>query len=267
MERLPDLEISGMGKMDGGHFNQINISGLGQISGDVEAERIVISGKGTINGNAAATHKIMISGMGTLKGHAKAGKVLSSGTAYVEGNLNAEDIEASGNLKVGGDVLTQHLSNDGRCRVGHHVKAHKIVSRGFLSVAGDLEAEEYDSKGSFSIDGLLNANVIDVEIHGFCYAKEIGGEAIQVKLSRYHNWTIDFFSKLINPFLGNNRELDKLNADLIEGTSIALENTHAKVVRGNQVKIGPNCEIELVEYTESIEIDASSIVQQNVKVI
>lgn len=84
MERLPDLEISGMGKMDGGRFNQINISGLGQISGDVEAERIVISGKGTINGNAAATHKIMISGMGTLKGHAKAGKVLSSGSAFIE---------------------------------------------------------------------------------------------------------------------------------------------------------------------------------------
>ncbi|MNR67595.1 hypothetical protein D3C85_1916860 [compost metagenome] len=40
---------------------------------------------------------------------------------------------------------------------------------------------------------------------------------------------------------------------VIEGDDIYLENTRAKVVRGNQVVIGPGCEIDLVEYKVLLE--------------
>ncbi|MHB1654619.1 MAG: polymer-forming cytoskeletal protein [Desulfitobacteriaceae bacterium] len=66
MERLPDLSISGMGKVNGGTFSHVDISRLGIILGSVEAERIIISGKGTIEGNAKASRKIDIYGMGRI---------------------------------------------------------------------------------------------------------------------------------------------------------------------------------------------------------
>ena len=57
-----------------------------------------------------------------------------------------------------------------------------------------------------------------------------------------------------------------LTADIIEGDLIYLENTNAKIVRGNNVTIGTGCKIELVEYKESFKKDEKSIVDKNNKI-
>ncbi|HEX3028548.1 MAG TPA: hypothetical protein VHT34_04435 [Clostridia bacterium] len=56
-----------------------------------------------------------------------------------------------------------------------------------------------------------------------------------------------------------------LQADVIEGTDIYLENTKAKVVRLNKVKIDPDCNIDQVEFTDSIEVTTGSVVKNQVK--
>ena len=263
MERLPELSISGMGKVNGGKFGTVDISGMGSIVGDVEAEKIAISGKGTIEGNTKASRRIDISGMGSVTGDLEAGQVNSSGTATVSGNLVADMVEISGNLKIKGTAKVKELATDGRCRIDGQLKAEKIQTRGYLSVGADVEAEDFISQGSFSMDGLLNSNIIDIEIYGFCKAKEIGGDQIYVK-NRHVN--LPFISRIVSSFLGNGRELDKLTVELIEGTEVSLEYTHAKTVRGNNVKIGPECVIEEVEYKESIETDPLSSVQRVTKI-
>ena len=263
MTRLNDLSISGMGKVNGGIFSNVNISGLGTILGDVEAERIVISGKGTIEGNTKASRKIDISGMGRITGNVEGTEITSSGTGTIDGNLQCDRVETSGNLKIGGSAKVIELVTDGRCKIDGSLKAEKmIISHGYLSVGSDVESEEFISKGSFAIEGLLNANRIDIEIKGFCKVKEIGGEEISVR-NRYVNLAI--LSKFVSSFLGNGRELDKLAVQLVEGTVISLEYTHAGIVRGNNVKIGPECTIEEVEYADNLEIDPTSIVKRQTK--
>ncbi len=262
MERLPELRISGIGKMNGGKFSNVDISGLGKVFGDVEAERIVISGMGTIEGNTTIGQKLEINGMGTIVGTVKGGQLVSSGTGSVRGRLDVSVLESSGNLKVAGDAKLGELNNEGRVRFDRSLKAEKIVSHGLLSVGADLAAEDFYSQGSFSVDGLLNAHKLAVEIYGYCQAKEIGGEEIRVR--RGGNFTL--VSKLISPFLGQGRQLDRLTAEQIEGTVIALEYTTAKVVRGNTITIGPECDIELVEYTDSLQIDPRAQVRNQSKI-
>lgn len=264
MERQPDLSISGMGKMNGGIFSHVDISGVGTILGDVEAERIVISGKGTIEGNAKASRKIDISGMGKITGNVECEELSSSGTGTINGNLQCQTAESSGNLKVGGSAKVVELATDGRCRIDGQLKAEKIISHGYISIGADVEAEVFYSQGSFTVEGLINANKIDIEIYGFCKAKEIGGEEIRVR-NRHVNLPI--VSKLISSFLGNGRELDNLISDLIEGTEVSLEYTHARTVRGNRVIIGRNCQIDEVEYTDTLEIDPSASVKLSTKII
>ena len=46
-----------------------------------------------------------------------------------------------------------------------------------------------------------------------------------------------------------------LNAEIIEGDEIYLENTKAKVVRGNRVTIGPGCDIDFVEYQNHFQCE------------
>lgn len=51
-----------------------------------------------------------------------------------------------------------------------------------------------------------------------------------------------------------------LTAELIEGDVIELTHTNAKIVRGNTVKIGPNCQIETVEYSGDYTCDPNASV-------
>ena len=57
-----------------------------------------------------------------------------------------------------------------------------------------------------------------------------------------------------------------LEAELIEGDEIYLENTRADVVRGKQIEIGPHCKIGLIEYSESLKVHDNSDVGQQTKI-
>lgn len=98
MEGLQNVNISGTGKINGGKFAEVNISGLGQILGDVEANRIEVSG------------------METIKGRAKMHRFLVSGNGTVEGELEGSELETSGNFKVNGPVKVIDIRNQGRAR-------------------------------------------------------------------------------------------------------------------------------------------------------
>ncbi len=56
-----------------------------------------------------------------------------------------------------------------------------------------------------------------------------------------------------------------LEAGIIEGDEIFLENTKANVVRGKRVTIGSGCEIERVEFQDEFRVDEKSIVKEHKK--
>ncbi|AET69574.1 Protein of unknown function, DUF583 [Desulfosporosinus orientis DSM 765] len=245
MEELRNINISGTGKINGGKFAEVSISGLGQILSDLEANRIEISG------------------MGTIKGNVKTQRFLTSGNGTVEGLLEGSDLDTSGNFKVNGPVNVKEIRIQGRNRFNDSVKAEKITCTGYLSVGKDLETEDFRCSGSFAVEGLLNANKVEIEINGFCYAREIGCEEIRVEKSS-SMVPLHFLHKLITPFLGPKRELNKLTANVLEGTIVNICDTQAKIVRGNKVRIGPGCNIGVVEYSEELEVDEEAVVEKQI---
>jgi hypothetical protein len=60
--------------------------------------------------------------------------------------------------------------------------------------------------------------------------------------------------------------LGQLVTDTIEGDDIYLEYVKAKVVRGNNIEIGPDCEIDLIEYKNTLKQHESSRVGNSRKV-
>jgi cytoskeletal protein CcmA (bactofilin family) len=127
---------------------------------------------------------------------------------------------------------------------------------GQLSVEGDCEYESLIAAGALQVDGLLGAETLELRLHGPARAREVGGGRIQIKRSRVVSLKKLFVSA--GPVL--------MTADLIEGDNLDLEYTHAKVVRGNQVRIGPGCEIERVEYRRSLSKSASAKVGTEAKI-
>lgn len=230
--RKGDLVIKGLGSSNGGHFSLVRLNGSGTVNSDLKCEELECNGSGTLKGNVAAT------------------KVNVNGNARFHGTIEGEKLKVDGTAKVAQDLLVKNVKVSGKVNVEGKVKAEQINIHGILTVGGDCEAESFKGKYRFSIGGLLNAEEIDVEVYGECRAKEIGGQAITVKQHKG-----SFIGAIFKPFFKN-----QLETDLIEGDKIVLENTVAKVVRGHQVKIGPNCKIDVVEYTDEFSQDKNSVV-------
>ncbi len=232
-----DLILNGSGTVTGGSFQRVSINGSGTITSDVECQVFECNGSGRVKGDVMAQSCSI------------------AGGAKIEGDIHAKEVKVHGSSTIEGKLLFLNLEVRGSTKVKKGLKGESVSVEGSIKVNGDFEAETADFDGSFEINGLLNADRIDIGMHGRCYAQEIGGETIKVK--KKSGMLLD---KLIKAF---NREL---HCELIEGDTIQLEYTTAKIVRGTNVYIGPGCEIDLIEYKNDLKIDNSAKVKESKKV-
>jgi len=232
-----DLVINGFGASNGGQFRVVTLNGRGTVNNDLECLELDCNGSGILNGN-------VISEKAKVNGHAK-----------VRGSIDSKILTIDGSARIDKNLSAEKLKVSGKATVGGRVKCEEIKIQGTFTVGEDCEAEIFKAESQFTIGGLLNADQVDIKMFGECKAKEIGGQTITVKAKG------SLVGNLLKAFFK-----PQLETELIEGDKIQLENTIAKIVRGNQVWIGPNCQIGLVEYTEEFSMDKKAIVTENRKV-
>lgn len=244
MERENNLRISGAGSSGGGRFNEVKISGAGSINGDIEC------------------NVFRSSGASDVKGNIKTKIFESSGASEIKGNVIAAEMRISGAGNIRGDVSTTKIKISGAGNIGGNLQAEAIEVSGSVGIGNDCEAESFKASGGFKIGGLLNAGKIDIDINGKCNAKEIGGERITITKYGKGRAVNGVFKAIKDMF--NIHEY--LITEAIEGDDIYLESTVSRVVRGNNVKIGPDCDIDIVEYKNEILIDKGSRVREQRKI-
>lgn len=257
-KKLHDLKISGSGTSGGGQFDEVKISGSGKIAGDIDCREMRISGSGTVAGNVKAG-LIKTSGSSSIVGDTKAETITTSGSSKYEGSVMASDMTISGSSKVTRNLIVEKFKVSGSCKVGGKIQGGLIRASGSLTVGEDCEVETFSTSGSVHIDGLLNADNVQIEINHESSIKEIGGEKISVT----HHSSSKLLKQVVNFFL---QKEDYLFSELIEGDEVYLENTKAKLVRGKNVVIRENCEIDTVEYSGTIEIHKDSSIRNKVKI-
>ncbi|MFI5144671.1 MAG: polymer-forming cytoskeletal protein [Ignavibacteria bacterium] len=238
-----DLKINGAGNTAGGKFNDVIINGVGDINGDVECINFKANGASSIIGNL----------------NSKAAKI--NGSTSIRGDLTSDELKVNGSAEINGAIEVKESKINGEVKLNGNMKAESVELHGWMKISGDCNAESFVSSGGFSITGMLNADDIEIKLHGPCKAKEIGGEKISVKKGN------EFTLKKIIKSIFTSWDLNgKLSADLIEGDDIELEATKAKIVRGKNVTIGSDCEIELVEYKNSFNQTSKDGVKENKKI-
>ncbi len=238
--RRGSVSIAGSGKVAGGAYHTVKISGSGRVEGDLVAEELRISGAGKVEG-AAKVREIVVSGTARFEGPVEAEALQVAGACKVEAGLSAKEVKVAGALKVEGSV-----------------KAHYFKTSGGLKVEGDLEAEIVALAGKVTVNGLLSADRVEMKLEDSSFVREIGGEVIEIRRRRKGG----FLEELGLPFF---RRPGKLQASAIEGDEVYLEGTEAKLVRGKKVTIGPGCRIERVEYEESLDVHPDAQVGEEVK--
>jgi len=236
MERNGNLIINGSGSYPGGRYDKISIRGEGTIMTDVECSAF------NVYGTSEAAENV------------KTGSVKVFGEAEVKRNMEAKDTLVMGTMMVGGNAHMKKIKILGLLEVGEGLTGDEANIKGSIAVNGDVEYETFDSSGGFEIKGLLTADTIKVGLRfGQSSAEEIGGGKITVK-------------KRSNTLLPFGKEIGFLSAKVIEGDDIYLENTKADIVRGNKVKIGPGCQIGVVEYRDDFTNDSKAAVKITTKI-
>lgn len=256
--RYGNAVISGSGVISGGRYEEVRISGSGKVDGDIEVSSVHVSGSAQITGSVAASGDIHVSGSASMGGNVAAHRVKVSGSCRFAGNVEADECRISGSADVRGHLHGRSIHSSGSLACRSAVRAEEIRISGHMGADGDVESETFRVSGGFKVKGLLNASEIDVTMNGLCYAREIGCDRIEVRLSslnifwRFVVWLTSLFGR------GSQAGL---RSEQIEGTDIQVEWTEASTVRGQRVYIGKGCHIDLVEYTDKVYIDPEATVK------
>ena len=243
---MGNIHISGSGKVsaEGNYYEDVHISGSGRIDGNLRCRSIHVSGSGHFNGNAVCEEEIRISGSGHFEKSVECGSFSVSGSGHIENDLKCKDFKSSGSSHIKGSVSCTDAAISGS-----------------VQVEKDMTGENIRISGGSSIHGLLNAENITIMLYGKNTVGEIGCTKLDVGISKNNSGSLR-----IGPFSFGSKNKGDLVCPIIEGDEVNLVNTTSNVVRGKNVRIGPDCVIKRVEYSESIEVDSSSTVGEQVKI-
>ncbi|HDR4559927.1 cytoplasmic protein [Bacillus cereus] len=232
MEHQHSLTVNGSGSSAGGDYNKVKIRGEGTISNDMSCNDFKTYGTSDVRGNMKVKNYVVY------------------GDSEVQGNVNAEYIKVYGNTKINGDAHIEKIKVRGMIDIAGKFSGDFVDVKGALNVKEDIEVEELSLTGGLESDGLLNAENIEISLrYEGSKVREIGGKKITVrKKSRF----VPFISHAGN-----------LQTSIIEGDDVYLEHTIAEVVRGNNVTIGPGCEISVVEYHTSFNQKGNAFVKEH----
>ncbi|MBO4626790.1 MAG: polymer-forming cytoskeletal protein [Lachnospiraceae bacterium] len=230
----------------------MNISGSGSLPGGDYGEDIRISGSGSIKGSISCTG-LTISGSGHVYGEVNChGKVHVSGSGKIDGALHAAEVHVSGSTHIDGPAtVDQKMHVSGAAHV-LSLRCGELESSGALKASGDVSAEKITIRGAIRCEGLINAENVDVDMGGDCYADAIGGSVILIRDGAIRGLISRLFKSAGNIFTVKNS---------IEGDDITLFNVVADTVIGRNVRIGDGCRIRHVIYGESIDISEKSEVE------
>ena len=247
----------------------MNISGSGHIPAGEYNENISISGSGKINGNL---HCMSISCSGSIKGEGNVfcnGDFKCSGSAHLEKGLHAKNITASGAFRVEENIFAENIVRvAGSMVCKGELKSVSVYCAGSVEITGDIEAEEFKSAGRLICSGLLNAEKISISLDGAGgRVGSIGGSEIRIfwdpKTPRFKKigW-MPLFSEMVN---GSSCGCFVVE-EQIEGDMVVIECVKAPKVVGRVVAISEGCKIDLVQYSEEIEIHPDAKVGQIEKI-
>ncbi len=230
----------------------MKIAGCGHVSAGEYVDGIYVSGTATIDGNVACK-EFKCSGTGKALGTLTVAEGVSvSGSFKADGSMKAKSVHVSGSLKSAGDVIAEdEMKVSGSIKAAGLIKCSSLSVSGGISADVGIEAENVKISGSVHSAGLLNAENIEIVLQGSPDSRlgSIGGSNIHIyPWRRGIDVRVPLFSKLLGKGL---LTVD----DAIEGDEVALEYVKAKQVVGRNVKIGAGCEIEHVQYSETVDID------------
>ncbi|MBO3444935.1 hypothetical protein [Clostridium sp. CCUG 7971] len=214
--KLHSIRLDGVGRSGGGKFEDINISGVYSIDGDLKCNKFDVSG------------------------------VLKNSK-----NIHCEEFTVSGVLNSSESLEAQNINVSGVATIEKNIKSQNISGEGCIKVKEDIESEKIDIEGNIRCDGLINCEDFYLFAVGESKIGEIGATNIEICGEEKSK---NIFKVFVPKKIKNN----KVYIKVIEGDNIKLSDCDVDIVRCKNIVIGENCKIKTIEYSESIDINELS---------
>lgn len=240
------MNISGSGKIPAGEYEKISVSGSGRLYGHVRS--VYLKSSGSLTGESLeCIEGITLSGSSAFSGEVKAETIWISGSFSCD-----ENVTADGNFICSGSA---------KCK--KNLETNKLKLSGSLDVGEDIEAENVKAEGTLCCAGLLNADTIEIKFDKGMIIGSIGGSNISIIRNKRRKIAekLPLFSPIIKKI---NRSVYVETS--IEGDEILLEDVTCPRVTGRVVIIGKGCEVDLVQYSECVEISPDAMVGKTEKI-
>lgn len=240
-----NMHISGSGKIPAGEYEKISISGSGHLYGLVKCNSFFTSGSSK-GESIECSEKFKI-----------------SGSSHFSENVSSANIGVSGSFSCGGNIIcTEKAAFSGSAKCGS-IKCDVLKVSGSFKSDKDVEAEKVKINGVINCEGLLNAENIEIKFDRGMNIGSIGGSQIHI----FREGKRIFFEKLplISLFMKKVYGNIKVESS-IEGDNIEIEAVTCPRVTGRVVAVGKGCKIDLVQYSDKIEIDPRANVEKIEKI-
>ena len=216
-----DMRVSGKGKIPPGEYNKITLRGSGTLHGKVLCAALRASGS-TKGEEIECTERFK-----------------ASGRVRFSGDIISPQIRVAGSLSCNGSLIAKdRLSCHGSAKCAKSIKCTHLSHSGTLLVGADIEAESVRISGSLHCEGLLNAGSTYLQADKTMHVESIGGSSIHIKRKRFS----------VIP------KRRVIVSSAIEGDELTLEYVTCPRVTGRRVLIGKGCKIDLVQYSDSLEL-------------
>ncbi len=247
-----DMHISGSGYIPSGEYSEISVSGVGHFIGKVRCESFSTSGSSKGEDiDCKENFKV-------------------SGSARFAGKIEAANVKVSGSLHCDGEIMVgEAFSISGSTKCGKSIKCEKMSVSGVLNAEGDIESETVKISGVVNCAGLLNAENIEIKFDRGMNIGSIGGSKIVIVPEKVIKTSqrLPIFSSLVKSVNSVKSAINRVNVDSsIEGDEVALEYVKCPRVTGRVVAVGQGCNIDLVQYSEEIEISPDAQVGKTEKI-
>ena len=241
-----NMHISGSGNIPAGEYEKVSVSGSARLHGLVRCNSFATSG-------SSAGESIECSEDFKI-----------SGSSAFSGNVSAGYIGISGSFSCGGELISSgKIICSGGAKCEKSIKCDELSVSGSIKVGLDVEAEKIKIDGVIDCKGLLNAEDVEIKFDKGMDIGSIGGSKIIIikEPKRKLCERLPLFSSLVKKINGNVHVEGS-----IEGDEIALEAVTCPRVTGRVVAVGAGCDIDLVQYSDQIEVSPDARVGKTEKI-
>lgn len=293
MNEKKNLHITGKQNILGGNYKEVRISGCGTIQGPLTAEELRVSdlarfrysvsasqlkvngkvtiddqlniGEAKVSGLLTVKREIQCMGDFVVTGQVKSYRHVKTQGLKVSGMITSlEGIEAK-TLNVSGKLKANQLKVDdavvsGMVVIAEAISAKELEINGMVKVQA-IESEVLTVKGRLVCGGSINAEKVEIEAKSGSSFEEIGATEVKIQPIGTQHGMMSLLTGLGRLFEGPTL----VKGNLIEADSIYVENARIKKICGHDIVIGPNCNIDEIEYSGTLTIDETSTVKRQTK--